>query len=55
MLQMLKHIADGKGREIPGVKPQVVTQAYSALKSRGWVNHAGQLTDAGRSYLETCK
>lgn len=51
MLAMLRSIAAGTGRDLPGKKPAIVAQCWAALRSRGWINTAGQISDAGRAYL----
>lgn len=52
MRAMLQSIADGKGRSVPGMRESVVASVFAALRSRGWVNSAGQVTDEGRQWIK---
>lgn len=51
MMAMLRRIAAGKGRDVLGAKPAASASTYASLRSRGWVNGGGQVTDAGRTWL----
>lgn len=51
MLAMLRNLNAGKGCEVAGLTKSTTVTTFAALKSRGWISSAGQVTDEGRRYL----
>lgn len=52
MLSMLRRIAAGEGRDVPNMAPHTIATVYASLRSRGWINNGGQVTDDGREWLD---